>query len=296
MPETGWFRADPYDVAAIDDEQTEVDFDRVLARIEKLPVDPPNGDPSASRWGAYFSSWMVIDNIKMGQPIHGTVFMAKNRDLALAGGPSGISPPRLKEDQGLGKHVAFLWDKTASVLWFQRDRNAVGLTAFRDYVMSRTGMSVAITPRLHPDALARVARLKYVKRIEMTFSRRTEGHDAAAPRGSTIKEFLDLRDRLDAATIEVKIKPSRGKVLGSGSRGLLRETADLLRQGFDGLRGAKVFGATEFNDEDEADWQTVDLLRDKMHFEVELPVSRFREPTALMAAIKRLWHEHHSDI
>jgi hypothetical protein len=288
----GQFKADPYDVSALDDEGTEVDFDRVLGRIEKLTLDG-GGDPKASRWGSYYTSRIVIDNLRTGSPMIGTVFMARNLDLPLVGGASGIAPPALTADQGIGKHVAFLWDKANEVFWFQRDRNAVGMTAFKDYVMARTGVSVAITPRLHPDALARLNKLKYVKRIDVTFTRRKDGRaQTRTERGSTVHEFLELRERLDAAAIEVTIKPSRSTYLGQGSRAFLRETARLLHSGFEELTGAKILGVTEFNEDDEPDWQTVDLLRDKMHFAVELADSRFRDPNAIMAAIKRLWQEN----
>jgi hypothetical protein len=289
------FKADPYDVQVLNALAHEADFGQVIAAIEKLSPDE-NSPPNESRWGGYGNSQIAIDNLRKGPPIVGTVFMAKNEDLSLVGGRrSGIKRPKLDDDEGMGKHIAFLWDQQRQILWVQRDRNSVGMTAFKDHLMDRTNFSLTITPRMHPNTLARMNKLKYLKRIDLTFSKRHDGKESSSVGTTTLMEFLDLRDRLDAATIEVTIKASKGKFLGAGSRGLLRDTAKQLREGFDELRGARVLGVTEFDENEEGDWQTVDLLRDKMHFELELDRSRFREPKALMVAIKRLWDDHGSE-
>jgi hypothetical protein len=157
-------------------------------------------------------------------------------------------------------------------------------------------MTVTITPKLHENTLTRLNKLKYVKRVDMTFSRLTDGHGTRPRKGSTIQEVLDLRDRLDASTIEITVKPGRGMYLGSGVKAMLKETATLVSEGYQELRGAKVLGFTEFDDEDEADWQVIDLLRDRMHFEMEVPAGRFRNPKALMLSIKTLWDDYREEV
>lgn len=288
------FKADPYDVAVLDPKGNEADFAQVLSVIEKMSMEA-GASPADSRWCAYGTSEIVMDNLRKGPPIIGTVFMARNVDLQSVGGRSGISPPKLAEDEGMGKHIAFLWDKERQTLWVQRDRNSVGMTAFKDYLSNRSGHSITITPRIHSDAVARLKKLKYIKRIDLTIGSRTEGSHAQVKGSETLQTLVGLPEELDAGSVEVIIKASRRKFLGSGSHGLLQETAKLFREGFDELRGAKVLGVNKLEDDNEADWQSVDLLRDKMHFESDINPDRFRDPKTLMVAMKRLWDDRRDD-
>jgi hypothetical protein len=289
------FRADPYDAQVLDEKGNESTFGRVLAAIEALSMDE-DAPAATSRWCGYGTSEMVVEHLKKGPPVVGTIFMAKNEDLQHVGGRAGIRLPKLEEDEGLGKHIAFLWDKERDTLWVQRDQNSVGITAFQDYMSNRTKCSITITPRLHADAFKRLNKLKFLKRIDIAFSPMTHGGPRGADGKSALLEFLGMPGRLDAATIEIRIKPSRGKFLGPRSHAFLKDAARTLREGSKDIQTAKIRGVTGYDEDNNADWQSVDLLRDRMHFETEIDSSRFRDPKTLMVAIKRVWDDYSAGV
>jgi hypothetical protein len=289
------FKADPYDVQVLDANGNESNFGHVLSAIEALSMDE-DAPAETSRWCGYDTSEMVVEHMKKGPPVVGTIFMARTEDLQHVGGRAGIRLPNLKDDEGLGKHIAFLWDKERDTLWVQRDQNSVGMTAFQDYMTNRSKCSITITPRLHADAFKRLNKLKYLKRIDITFSPMTDGRPVRGEDKSALLEFLGMPSKLDAATVEIRIKPSKGKFLGPRSHAFLKDAAKTLRDGSEDIRTAKIRGVTGYDDDNNADWQNVDLLRDRMHFDTEIDSSRFRDPKTLMVAIRRVWDDYSASV
>jgi hypothetical protein len=285
----GMFKADPYSIRVRSKSKT---FAQILADVMIRPLDL---DAKDSRWGIHLGHRVAIDNLKGTSPIVGTAFRARLSDLEKKAGRTGIEDPQLDEDDGFGKHVAFLWDPEKERLWFQRDR-ALSVGTFLDYLMLLSEISLKRDPIFHPDAVQRVMKMKTLKSFTVSLQESME-NSPEIENAKHVVELMALRKKYKAARIKVIIETRPRDFLGIEARRLARETARLVELGQSEIKAAKVRGLVRVDDDsEEEESQLIDLLKDRVLFAEELKDERIRQPGPLMAAIRRVWSQYSDDI
>lgn len=286
--------ADPFQIQVKKDVDFTVD---VLERVFAMSDDWDNKNNSGSRWLDYSDSWLFLDNLKRHRTqdkrgratqdyFLGSLLRARTEELPVQVGRNGVSPLQIPSDEGIGEHLAFLWDPERSMLWLQRERN-VGRIALMYYLRSLSGNAAGIIPVFQSDAPARAKKVKDVKRIEFTYLIAEQSH---SPRG--FFSFINKLEGYGAARIEVRVKPVRGAYLDPSARQAVREIAEEVEQGTGIVEKAKVWGDIS---DDEAN-VFIDLLRQRGEFTTGISRQKSRDPGRLMQAVRNIWLTHRDEV
>lgn len=284
MPEV---KADPYDIELENGKDFATD---VLAVIQALPRQYEDGEPS--RWWDIGDGWLLVDHLerKGGQypRWEGTFLRVRNEDLPNRSGPRGITDLDLDDDEGLGEHIAFLYDEKTNLLWFQRDKRIVGKLLCMDYLRKMSGTSFAHSMRLREDAVRRARRLKVVRRVELGYLT-DDMRNATGP----LAKGLRLLMGYGAARIDVILTPSRGGSLDPEVKDLVADLGEEVEQDTGRVDKAKIKGRYE---EDEERDEVIDLLRDRLAMSVRISRERRRDPIRLIGAVREIWSENRTKV
>lgn len=279
------FKVDPY--AVITDDK--VDFGDLLEEIFTFSDDFSGRNKAGNRWGKYGNNWIIIDQLgEWRGNLIGTAFQARMRDLSMRGGANGISPLDLDDDEGLGKHVAFLWDRKDEFLWFQRDRNALTIGQFSDYVCDRSNERLEVEAVLDSSTLARALAMDRIRTVEISVIGAGSGEDEQIP---YVGDFLRMNRRYGSRRLNVSLKPERAGVLNTESRKLVKAITSSL--GRDIIVKARITGYIKENPEEEV---LLDLLRDRLRFRAQISDARYRDPERLIQSMKQIWLKHRKEI
>lgn len=264
-----------------------VQFGALLDQIELKSMDWPDRGEPRSRWGEYGSDWICIDN----QNVHprlgivvGTAFRLRMDELALRGGAHGIQELNLKDEEGLGEHVAFLWDSNTNLLWMQRDRWRMAIGVFCAHVRERTQQAVVADAVYRADTIKRVKKLAEVRKFEF---RILTGENLKGKKSGLLK-YLTSIGEYGGATVEIRISPRRGKALDPSAVSAVQDMVMMIETEPDSVAKATVVGRESSDGGD----VFLDLLRDRNEFAHEVPPARMRDPGKLMRAVKTVWETY----
>lgn len=277
------FRADPHNIVV--GPKGDGDFGEILEEVFGFDHDFERRGQPNNRWGANEDNWIIIDRLQKGRKsIAGTAFHLRMDDLPVRGGRGGIRDLDLLEDEGIGKHVAFLWDPEKQQFWVQRDRSALSVGGVIGYLQDRVEERIMCKPVFGHDAVKRAMKLKRIKTITLDF---TDSFDATAEKSAWFGDFVRIRKKYGAAHMEIRLVPARGDALDPAAQSLLSETATHIDSGGTGVRKARVEG-WRTNDEDE-ELGFIDLLRDRADHLMEVRNDRVRNPEAMIANVRKVW-------
>lgn len=274
-------KADPFDVQLANDENFATD---VLQRLAALPLEYVEGQPS--RWQDIGDGWLVMDHLeRIGGKYprwEGAIQRIFNTEHPYHSGPHRKSGPlALKDDEGLGEHVAFLYDEAANLLWLQRDRRVCGKLHFGDYLRDLAPVSFSLVIRLRTDALTRARRLREVRNLSFAYVTR----DSNKPKGP-IEKLLAKFSGFGAARIEIRLAPMRGGTLDPSVKQVVEDVASEIEDDPHAIGKATVVG--RMDEEDERD-TVIDMIRDRANMYFNIPANRTRDAKRLIAAVREIW-------
>lgn len=275
-----WKYVDPFKVVLAEDE-TET-LGEMLNRIADLSDTFEDVDDPNSRWYQWGDDWICLDDLELkANYALGTMFRLRLKDLSLRGGANGISDLGLAKDDGLGTHVAFLWDSATNIVWFQRDRASTTARMFFKYIIDRAGKAVGNMPMLRADAIKRAKSFKLIKKLVVGI--RTD----EAPKTGALATYLHrVGDRFGAARVVIEVAPNRGEFLDAAeARAVIPELEEMIGDDEDSVAKAHVIGRTAADDDD----VFIDLLRDRNEFGRNLQDEKSRNPKALMQLVRLVW-------
>lgn len=137
------------------------------------------------------------------------------KKVTLTGEVEGLG---LEDDEGLGEETAFLYDPSTCLLALQRNRDSVSASALTYYVseMAQVTRPYVLLPVIDPNVMARVEKLKDVRRFRM----RVTGSQSGSVLGEAAQSYGFTRvnhvmDNFQAPSIEVTLSMGRGRRTGS---------------------------------------------------------------------------------
>lgn len=284
------FTADPFSVTVAKDKGT---FGELLEAVFARPVLGFND--AGSRWGVTPSGYAIVDRLTSidAHTWVGTAFQSKMNDLQQKGTPAGPKALDLLINEGLGKHVAFLWDGKRETLWFQRDRQALAVGTFMDHLKDRSDISASHAHQLSVDADKRALAMKRIKWV--SFSMHTQhGSGSRLKDAPLFREFFTMQKRYGGAKIKITITPDRGTFLGGDTKELVKQAVELT--GTDDVLKHAIIAGTIESSAKEAELAILDLVQDKLRFWAVAEAKRFRDPEALMKLVTRVWKENRGDV
>lgn len=278
------FKADPYRIAVRMNNEG-LGLAAILRNISNLPRK--GFLEEGSRWGYANGNYIEIDRVRTRPNcVVGTAFHLRMSDLDSLGGPDGPVDIALSEEQGLGKHVAFLLDTERDIFWFQRDRDALGLGKFLDYLRDKSGIGLSSKPVFDRNAINRATQLRHLKEIRFAVAY-AEGAEERLRRAAHVFQFWRARNDAGGYKVEVRITAERGEVLGPSSHEMARQLIDLAESDVPELKAAEVIGyyPTAGGDQEMA----INLLHDKFICSIEGVAEKIRKPTTLMSLMHFAW-------
>lgn len=281
-------KADPFDVQLANDQDFSTD---VLQPLAKLPLIHMDGQPS--RWMDLGDGWLVVDHLdRIGGKYprwEGAIQRVFNNEHPNHSGPHRTTAPlKLDPADGLGEHVAFLYDEESKLLWLQRDRRVCGKLYFGDYLRALVPVSFSLVIRLRTDALKRARKLNAVRGLSFAYLTR----DSNKPKGS-IEKLLARFSGFGAARIEIKLTPVRGGTLDPSVKQVVADVASEIEDESDVIGKATVLG--RMNEDDERD-MFIDLLRDRAPMSFNIPANRTRDARRLIAAVREIWSDNRDKV
>lgn len=281
-------KADPFDVQLADGETF---ADDVLKPLAALPLAYVKGRPS--RWQDLGDGWLVIDHLdQIGGKYprwEGAIQRVFNTEHPYHSGPNRKSQPlALGADEGLGEHVAFLYDEETNLLWLQRDRRVCGKILFGDYLRELVPVSFSLVIRLRTDALKRARKLHKVRSFSFAYLTR----DSNRPKGS-IEQLLARFSGFGAARIEIKLTPERGGTLNPSVKEVVQDVASEIEEESDVIGKATITGRMDEDDERDT---FIDMIRDRIPMSVNIPANRTRDARRLIAAVRDIWSANRNKV
>lgn len=287
---------DPFEVQVAKN----IDFtDDLLKPVFARKDDWEHRANGKGRWWEYTDgTWLFLQNLEEHtskaagkRPAStywvGSACRARTDELPQQVTKHGVSPLSIAiEDGGVLAHVAFLWEPERKLLWLQRERE-VGRTALMAYLRSQSGVAAGAIPIFETDAPAQAMKMKDVKKIDVTY---IVGNQDAKPKGffKTLKQL----EGYGAATIEIKITPSRGNYLDAGAREVVKDIAGEVIGKTGTVQKAQIWGDLSKEDEN----VLVDLLRERSDYSTEVDKDKTSDPERLMRAVRNVWIAHRDDI
>lgn len=239
----------------------------------------------ADRWFDLGDGWLVLDRLDYtGGKLprwEGAIQRTLIHEHPNRSGPKvGTNPLNLPDDEGLGSHVAFLYDVNAKLLWLQRDRSIVGRIYLGDYLRSMTNTTFSMVARLRTDSLKRARKMKTIRIIDFAYL--TEGHQR--PKGK-LGRMLDKLSGYGAARIEIRLSPKRGDTLDPSAVDAVTDLLDAYEEDSERIGKAQIIGRQNPNLDDEF----IDLIRDRMQFGETIAAHRSRDADRLINAVRSVW-------
>lgn len=278
------FRANPFEIKT----EEGVDFADVLRGVFALSDSWDQRGKKGNRWGRHFEDFLIIDHLdETRSHLIGTGLRLFMSDLPVRGGVNGTRDLDLADEEGIGKHVAFLWDKDRQRLWFQRDRNHIAIGVFIDYLMDRTGKRIDANPVLSAGAIKKALKAKVLKSVEVHLGDAMDDQNAIAAI-PLLGDILGLRDRLGAVKIEVRVTAARGESLDGRSKKLIESVEKAIDSDESAVRRAVVEAASSQDEKA----RIIDLLHDREDFRMPIKPARSRRPQTLMNYVRMLWQDY----
>lgn len=125
----------------------------------------------------------------------------------------GIEPIELEDDEGIGEETAFLYDPVYNILALQRNRYAVGETAFSTYVQTKmdTRGGVELEPVLRADARERMKSISLVRSFRVKFARPTNLASMVSKDVAGLDAFMKEMERFGGNALYVTFSMGRRK-------------------------------------------------------------------------------------
>ncbi|WP_018132706.1 DUF6731 family protein [Effusibacillus pohliae] len=156
----------------------------------------------------------IVELIKDGDVWLGTIVKIRMNQIPRKASLSGVVEDfDLKDDEGVGEEVSFLYDPAPKIraLVLQYNHYGVRAGSFREYVSHFMENAIFdLYPILTTDALVRMSKKKIIKKIEVQF---------AAPKNSNIfadadtntKSLIDILHSMAGGKIYMEVSADKGK-------------------------------------------------------------------------------------
>jgi len=125
-----------------------------------------------------------------------------------------VEPIDLKEDQGIGKGVAFMFDPTLDIIVYQREAHAASIAAMREFFRERLtdfgeiGLDFDFV--LSRDAMEKLDKMPRFSKMRFKVAGGQSG-DVIANQDRAIRDALTWCKEAQAATIDVEVSVGRQK-------------------------------------------------------------------------------------
>lgn len=242
-------------------------FANVMQHVLRLPNDRKRNDITTAGHPIRLSQ-----GNQSGKLWSGEVIQIRMDDQPFKAGLDGdIEPIELRDDQGIGQGIAFLYSRTLDVIFIQRNKFAVSATSLARYFSNKGGCGAVIfDPIMTTTAYQRLFALDKIKKFSYRIGA-VNDMTLLTNQGVGITEMGTMQRTLDAPYIEftASVGSRRGVSLEKNNvRRIITKLLGLVREGVP-VEEINVKGQTS---EDTID--AINMLDEFLHYEIDVEVDK----------------------